>query len=90
VVAFRARGAGGGVGAAGGGLPGAWAAGRRRSGAGGGRGRGRGTTRGGRRWRTRRPALEGEAATARCGVESERVRKKSLTVAMYARFAECP
>jgi hypothetical protein len=37
-----------------------------------------------------RPALDGEAATAQRGVESERVRKKSLTVAMYARFAECP
>jgi hypothetical protein len=65
------------VGATGGGLPGAWgrAGGGRPSAVGVGGGRktvacvGAG---GGRRWRTRRPALEGEAATTRCGVESEK------------------
>jgi hypothetical protein len=58
------------VGVAGGGLPGAWA---------------RHGGRGGRRWRTRRPAVEGEAATARCGVESEKEKTDSCYVRALCR-----
>jgi hypothetical protein len=55
------------------------------AGAGGGRGRGRGTARGGRRWRTRRPALEGEAATARRSVESEKEKPDNCYVRVLCR-----